>query len=150
MSKEYLFEAELLIPAPVEKVFEFFSDAQNLERITPEILNFKIVTPLPIRMQKGTLIDYKIKIRGVPAKWKTLIDAWEPPFLFIDSQINGPYKMWQHTHSFKTVEGGTLMKDSVRYSLPFGIFGQLVHPFLVRPDVEKIFRHRNGVISKYF
>lgn len=149
---EHLLRTELLIPRPRSEVFDFFSRASNLEQITPPILNFNVLTPEPIEMRAGTLIDYKLKIRGVPARWRTEIAVWEPPFRFVDLQLRGPYKLWHHTHTFTEEQGGeaTRMVDEVRYALPFGPLGDLVHRLLVRRDVEEIFRYRNETISRMF
>ncbi len=147
MKKEYIFESELFVPAPITQVFDYFSRAENLEKITPSFLGFKITTPLPIAMKPGTIIDYKLRIHGVPIKWRTRIEQWEPGVRFVDTQVKGPYKFWHHTHEFSAVEGGTLMKDRVRYVPPFGILGRMIHPFLIRPDVEKIFAHRKSVLK---
>lgn len=151
MTKEYVFKADLVINAPLEKVFEFFANAENLEKITPEFMQFKIITPTPIQMRKGTLIDYKLKVRGVPMKWRTLIDEWELNKKFVDTQLKGPYKLWHHTHEFMALTPtSTKMTDTVRYIVPFGFLGRLVHPILVRPDVEKIFAYRNSTIPLFF
>lgn len=147
----YIFKAEQTINASLKETFDFFSKAENLEKLTPPILRFEILTQLPIQIVQGTIIDYKIKLRGVPIKWKTVIEVWEPQVKFVDNQLKGPFKLWHHTHEFKSLgENKTLMKDTVRYLLPFGILGQLVHPLLVKPDVEKIFAYRNTVIEETF
>jgi uncharacterized protein (TIGR01777 family) len=115
-------EAKQFLPYSQEHVFQFFSEAKNLEVITPEILNFKIENVSTAEIQKGTLIDYKLKIHGVPAKWKTLISDWQPPFQFVDQQLKGPYSVWHHTHEFHPFLNGTLMTDRVKFKLPFGFF----------------------------
>lgn len=130
------------LPHPIERVFDFFSRAENLEAITPPWLGFRIVTPLPIRMEKGTLIDYSLRIRGVPVRWRTRIEEWDPPHGFVDAQIRGPYRLWEHTHRFVAVEGGTEMTDTVRYMLPFGPVGVLVHHLVVARDLRAIFDYR--------
>lgn len=144
---EELFVAEQFIPAPPEKVFSFFSEAKNLEDITPDSLRFHIQGMSTPEIEQGTQIDYKLKIRGVPAKWKTEIDEWKPPFKFVDNQLQGPYRLWHHTHEFKALGGGTLMTDRVRYQLPMGLPGWLVAGNFVRKDVEKIFAHRRKIIA---
>ncbi len=147
----FIYTAEQVVPASLNETFDFFSKAENLQKITPPLLNFHITTPLPIAMQKGTIIDYKLKIHGFPIKWKTLIELWEPGVRFIDFQVKGPYKLWRHLHEFKDLKNGTtLMNDRVEYALPFGPLGLLVHPILVRPDIEKIFAYRKQVIDKTF
>ena len=138
---------ELVIPRARPEVFDFFSRAANLERITPPFLRFHVETPEPIVMAKGTLIDYKLKIHGLPARWRTEIIAWEPPYRFVDMQLKGPYKLWHHTHTFSEVEGGTRMVDEVRYEVPLGPLGDVVHSLFVRKDVTEIFRFRNTEIA---
>lgn len=145
---EYVFKTSLVINAPIDRVFAFFSDAQNLERITPSELGFHIVTPTPFEIRQGTLIDYKLSLHGIPMKWRTEITRWEPPHLFEDTQLSGPYKQWIHQHRFTEVEPGkTLMEDEVRYRLPFEPFGDLAN-FLIGRQVAKIFKHRNGVVAE--
>jgi ligand-binding SRPBCC domain-containing protein len=141
---------EIWLPHSREKVFEFFSQARNLEQITPPLLHFHVLTPEPIEMREGTLIDYKLKIRGFPVRWRTKITRWNPPHEFADVQLKGPYKLWDHTHRFLEENGGTRMIDEVVYELPFGPLGELVHRVLVRRDVEEIFRYRNQVIGALF
>ena len=138
------------INKPLEVVFEFFSKPENLEMITPKSLSFNILTPTPIKMEKGSLIDYTIRLFGVPIHWRTLISDYEPPFRFVDQQIKGPYTFWHHTHTFKLVEGGVEIIDEVKYSLPLGWLGTLAHAIWVRKDLEKIFEHRKNVIQNYF
>ncbi|MGF1449701.1 MAG: SRPBCC family protein [Opitutales bacterium] len=144
---EHVLQRECFLPYPREQVFPFFADAGNLERITPPSLNFHILTPQPFEMKTGALIDYKLRINGIPARWRTRISEWNPPFSFTDEQLKGPYKQWIHTHTFEERDGGTLMTDHVRYKLPFYPFGQIALPF-VRRQVEGIFTHRNQVIPE--
>ena len=143
----YWLRAEMLVEQPLETVFEFFADAKQLERITPPILNFKILTPMPVEMQAGLLLDYQISIHKVPIKWRTEIAAWEPPYRFVDRQLKGPYHLWHHEHTFEATENGTLVKDKVIYK-PIG--GALVHKLFVRRDLEKIFRYRQEKIAEIF
>ncbi len=145
--KEFTFSASLWLPAPLEQVFEFFSDAKNLQRITPPWVGFEVLTPAPITLQVGTIIDYRIKIHGFPVRWRTEIRNWAPPHRFSDVQLRGPYRLWDHTHTFEAVDGGTLCKDEVRYR-PLG--GALVNALFVRRDVEKIFAYRTEALSKIF
>ena len=142
----HILQRELWVPCPRDRVFEFFADAHNLERITPPWLNFHVVTPGKILMKDGALIDYKLRIRGLPARWRTRIEAWNPPFAFVDTQLKGPYSLWHHTHTFEERDGGTLMRDKVEYQLPFGPLGDVVNALLVRRDVETIFKYRNRLI----
>ncbi len=141
-------EAQQFLPYSKEHVFKFFSEAQNLEDLTPEILKFKIENVSTAEIQKGTLIDYKLKIHGVPAKWKTLISDWQPPHQFVDQQLKGPYSIWHHTHQFEDCLGGTLMVDRIKYKLPFGFLGRLTAGAFVQSDVENIFNYRRSVIAQ--
>ena len=141
------FESEQWFACPREELFEFFSSAANLDAITPPWLQFQTLTPAPITMRKGTLIDYKLRIHGVPIRWRTEIKAWEPPVRFVDEQIRGPYRLWIHEHTFEEQDGGTLMRDHIRYAVPFDF---LVHELLVRRDVERIFAHRTRILRERF
>ena len=137
--------SEQWLPMPRTAVFEFFADAFQLESITPKWLRFHVTTPPPIEMQRGTLIDYRLRLRGVPIRWRTEITAWEPPFRFEDSQLRGPYRLWEHEHVFEDRDGGTLMRDRVRYDL---VGGRLVHNLLVKPDLRRIFEFRQQQIPR--
>jgi ligand-binding SRPBCC domain-containing protein len=145
--KIHEFKSDLWLPLPPEKLFQFFADASQLQAITPPWLNFKIVTQLPIAMREGALIDYKLRVRGVPLRWRTRINLWQPPHLFVDEQLRGPYRLWIHEHTFEPRDGGTVCRDSVRYAVPFDFF---VHKLLVRPDVEKIFAFRTRELQRRF
>ena len=136
------------IDAPLERVFDFFSKPENLAEITPSKLGFNILTPSPILMKKGTLIDYTIRLVGFPVRWRTLITFYDPPKKFIDEQIKGPYSFWRHTHTFKAINGGVEMKDIVRYVIPFGVLGRLLHFLWIKNDLKKIFNYRKQVIDK--
>jgi hypothetical protein len=144
----YVLERSLFIPKPRPEVFAFFADAFNLERITPPFLRFHILTPGPIAMRAGALIEYQLRLYGVKFRWKTRIAAFDPPFFFVDEQLKGPYRRWVHRHSFEEVPGGTLMRDRVEYELGFGPLGAVAHAFFVRRSVEKIFDHRNATIGE--
>jgi ligand-binding SRPBCC domain-containing protein len=146
--REYRLVSDFVIPRPKAEVFAFFSDAGNLERITPPWLNFRILTPLPIRMHEGALIEYGIKLKGVPMGWRTLISKWDPPHAFVDEQIKGPYALWHHTHEFVEVAGGCRMIDTVRYALPMGPLGSIAHGLFVRRDLERIFGYRREHIGR--
>lgn len=145
---EHVLRRVQTIARPREEVFEFFSNAGNLETITPPALGFKILTPLPIGIGAGTLIDYTLSLRGLPIKWRTEISTWEPPYEFVDRQLYGPYRQWIHRHTFTaTGANETLMEDEVRYRLPFEPFGDVVH-FIVRRELEMIFDHRQKVVEE--
>jgi ligand-binding SRPBCC domain-containing protein len=147
---EYKFEAEIELPRPREEVFEFFSKAENLETITPPNLGFHILTPRPIEMRVGTLIDYRISLHGIPMNWRTEITKWDPPYEFEDTQLSGPYKQWIHTHTFTdTGHGTTLMKDVVRYRLPLEPLGDIAQWFISR-EVQGIFDFRTKTITGIF
>jgi ligand-binding SRPBCC domain-containing protein len=133
---------ELWIPQPVGEVFDFFSRAGNLERITPPWLRFRMLTAGPIEMRAGTLLDYRLRIHGLPVRWRTRIESWNPPHSFVDVQERGPYRLWRHTHRFREERGGTAMTDDVEYELPLGILGAIAHRLMVARDVESIFDFR--------
>ena len=141
------FATELWLPPPPETLFPFFADAANLDALTPPWLNFHMVTPPPIAMREGVLIDYRLRVRGVPLHWRTRINVWQPPHRFVDEQIHGPYRHWIHEHTFETRAGGTLARDVVHYAVPLDF---LVHRWLVRPDLEKIFAFRTQELRKRF
>ena len=144
---ERSFAAEQWLPRPRAEVFPFFADAANLERLTPPWLSFRILTPRPVAMAAGALIDYRLRIRGVPVRWRTRIAVWEPPDRFVDEQLRGPYRLWVHEHTFAERDGGTLCRDEVRYAVPGGA---LVDRLLVRPDVERIFAWRRQALADLF
>lgn len=143
-------EREQVVPRPVGEVFEFFSKAENLERITPPWLGFEIRTPLPIAMKEGTLIDYRIALLGIPMRWKTRIDVWEPGVRFVDRQLSGPYALWRHLHEFEEVPGGTRMRDVVVYDLPLGPLGTFAHVAFVKRQLTTIFDYRYEAIERLF
>lgn len=143
----YQLETSLWLPRSREEVFAFFADAFNLQDITPSFLDFRIETPPPIHMEAGTLIDYRLRIRRIPVRWHTRIARWEPPSLFVDEQLRGPYRLWIHEHRFEVEGAGTRVRDRVRYAVPGG---GLVHRLLVRREVEAIFAHRTAALSRRF
>jgi ligand-binding SRPBCC domain-containing protein len=139
---------EQILPGDPDAVFGFFADAFNLEAITPPWLRFRVVTPGPIRMARGTLIEYRLRLHGVPVRWLTRIEAWEPGVRFADVQVRGPYRSWHHTHSFEPHADGTLVRDKVRYELPLGALGRIADAAFVRRDLTRIFDFRHEEVAR--
>ena len=136
------------VPQPVDRVFAFFSDPGNLDLITPPWLRFRIVEPVPARLETGTRLHYRLDWRWLPIQWTTEITVWEPPRRFVDIQLRGPYRSWQHVHRFEAVGQGTRIIDELHYSLPLAWIGRLVHWLAVRRDLEAIFAYRRAVIAR--
>jgi ligand-binding SRPBCC domain-containing protein len=139
-----------VIPAPIDRVFDFFSEAANLNQITPPWLHFKILTKDSIRMEKGTHIDYFLRLHAIPLIWKTQIIEWDPPYHFVDLQLKGPYKYWRHSHRFETKRNGTVMQDSVDYIVPGGFLSPLFHSLFVKKDLDRIFDYREKKLTEIF
>ena len=151
MRKNYVFESQLWLPVIFKELFEFFSKAENLQRITPSWLNFEILTPLPIKITQGSLIDYRLKLFGIPIRWRTEISVWQPPHCFVDRQIKGPYQTWIHTHRFESLEsGGTMMTDRVEYMPEGWGLAPLLNGLFVKRNVKKIFDYRKEEILRIF
>lgn len=150
MNSNYVLKRSQWVAHPVEGVFAFFSDAANLELLTPPWLRFKILTPKPIEMRVNALIDYRLNLHGLPISWQTKIVTWKPPYRFEDIQAKGPYRLWHHRHTFEAVDGGTLLSDCVEYALPFGSLGRLVHLLSVRSSVKSIFDFRHAKVQEIF
>ncbi len=149
--KVHILKHTQVVPAPLDEVFAFFARPENLAEITPPDLGFQILTPSPITMKDGAVIDYVVKVAGLPMRWRTLITSYEPPHRFVDEQLSGPYSFWHHTHTFaSTPEGGTELGDVVRYAMPLGPLGDLVHALAVKRQVAGIFTHRESVIARRF
>jgi ligand-binding SRPBCC domain-containing protein len=133
---------EQMIPVLLPEVFSFFSEARNLDPITPPWLHFQVLDQTDRELKAGTLIHYELAWHGLPVRWTTLIEEWCPPTKFVDVQLKGPYRLWRHTHSFEVCDGGTLVRDTVQYAFPLGMLGDLFAGWMVRRDVERIFDYR--------
>jgi ligand-binding SRPBCC domain-containing protein len=146
--REFLLRREQRLDADLEAVFDFFSDARNLETLTPPWLRFEILTPAPVEMRVGARIDYRLRLHGIPVRWQSEITVWEPGCRFVDEQRRGPYRRWIHTHEFEAVPGGgTVVRDVVRYAVPGGA---LVNRLFVAPDVARVFDFRERVLRDTF
>lgn len=142
---------KLTVAAPLDEVFPFFEQPENLAAITPPSLGFEILTPTPVAMKEGAVVDYVVRVSGLPTRWRTLITTYEPPFRFVDEQILGPYSFWHHTHTFRPASGGgTELGDVVRYVLPLGPLGDLAHALVVRRQLRGIFEFRRRVLIERF
>ena len=146
--KYYELKVKQFIKLPIEEVFNYFSNPANLQKITPTYLNFRIKNQLPLRMNKGQLFEYQLRVRGIPINWKSLISSYNPPYSFVDEQIKGPYSSWHHTHTFKEENGGTSIFDEVKYSLPLGFIGGIINSIWVKRDLDSIFKYRRKMIEK--
>ncbi|MGQ0540636.1 MAG: SRPBCC family protein [Blastocatellia bacterium] len=145
---EHILTRGLTLDLPREQVFDFFADAGNLERITPPELNFHIITPQPIDIKQGALIDYKLKLRGFPVTWRTEISVWNPPHSFVDRQLRGPYSQWIHRHTFTEIDANkTHIEDEVKYRLPLEPFGDIAY-FLIRRELDYIFDYRQKAVAE--
>jgi ligand-binding SRPBCC domain-containing protein len=143
----HVLERSQRVEVPVEQAFDFYVDALNLEPMTPPWLHFEVTTPGELRLQQGTLLDYKLRLHGVPVRWQTGIETWEPPLRFVDTQRKGPYSLWEHTHLFeKDGETATIIHDRVRYAIPLGPLGELAHLLFVRRDLRRIFDYRREAV----
>ena len=143
----FVLKCSVVLPQPRARVFEFFADAFQLEQITPPWLNFRVLTKAPIGIQAGCLIDYRLKLHGIPIRWRTEISSWDPPTAFVDRQLKGPYLLWEHLHTFEETDGGTLCRDEVRYRVPGG---WLIERLFVRPDLRRIFEYRHQKMLELF
>jgi ligand-binding SRPBCC domain-containing protein len=148
--KTYTLAFTQQVARPLPEVFAFFSRAENLEVLTPSWLNFKILEVSPQPVRQGTLINYSLRVRGLPLKWTSEIVEWEPPHRFVDLQLRGPYKLWRHEHRFEAHDGGTLISDTISLALPLGILGRLAYKLKVHSDVDEIFAYRTTKIQTLF
>ncbi len=137
-----------LVARPLPEVFAFFSDAANLQALTPPFLRFRILTPMPIELGAGSQLDYRISLFGVPLRWRTRITDWQPQVRFVDEQESGPYAIWRHTHEFEPRGNATLMRDVVVYSEPLGPVGTVAHVLFVQRTLDAIFDYRRDAIAR--
>jgi len=145
-----VFRAEQFVARPLDEVFEFFSQAENLQQLTPEWLHFRILSVEPSPVRTGTMIRYSLRWRIFPIHWTSEIVVWDPPHGFVDEQRKGPYRLWHHEHRFAPEGNGTRITDEVRYALPFGVLGRVAHKLKVKKDVEDIFIYRKAAVEKIF
>jgi uncharacterized protein len=145
-----LFQQEQRVPRPIDEVFAFFSDAQNLALVSPPSVKLTFLSKLPIEMRDGAVIDYRLWLGPLPLRWQSLISEWKPPFRFADEQTKGPYSSWLHVHSFESAGDETIIRDEIRYQAPGGFLEPLVHALFVGPQLEAIFRYRRKAIEAHF
>jgi len=148
--KYYTLTTSQSFPLKLDEVFSFFSRPENLGRITPPNLNFKIIKETPISMKEGEIIDYKISISLIPLRWKTLISEYNPPYKFVDEQIQGPYSLWIHSHDFEYKDGLTIVTDTVKYKPPFYFIGDIINKIYIKNMLNQIFEYRFYKIAEIF
>lgn len=149
MPSVHILERTQRVGLPIDQAFAFYGDARNLEPLTPPWLHFQVLTPAPITMESGTLLDYRLRLHRVPIRWQTRIETWEPPRRFVDVQVRGPYSLWEHTHTFEEDgPGATIIRDRIRYSIPFGPLGQIAERLFVRRDLKRIFDYRGEAVTR--
>jgi hypothetical protein len=149
----YRLKRDQVVSKPLEKIFPFFTKAENLALITPPSLAFRVITPSPVTMELGRIVDYTIKLLGREVRWRSMITTYDPPACFVDEQIKGPYSFWHHTHTFEYRNTSTIIHDLVRYALPLRLPkapADLLHAMYVRPNIEHIFDYRRDVIANMF
>ncbi len=145
----YVLERRRRLELPLQRAFEFYAEARNLAVITPPWMGFEVITPGPIEMRPGALIDYRMKPHGVPVRWRTRIDVWEPPVRFVDVQVRGPYALWEHRHTFEPDgEQAVVIGDRVRYSIPLGSLGQAAHAMFVKRNLKRVFDYRERAVAE--
>ena len=144
----HVLELDQVLPGERDEVFAFYADAFNLEAITPPWLGFRVVTPGPIEMKPGAMIEYRLNLHGIPVRWLTEIEIWEPGRRFVDTQVRGPYRLWRHTHFFEDDPEGTRVRDSVSYEIPLGRLGALADRLFVRRDLARIFDYRRRAVAE--
>ncbi|MFG0257869.1 MAG: SRPBCC family protein [Phycisphaerales bacterium JB043] len=144
----FLLRAAQDVQGSLEDVFAFFEDPRNLERITPPLLRFRIIDPGSVHIHEGALINYRLRVRGIPIRWRTRITNWNPPHSFTDIQERGPYRLWEHTHTFEQLPRNTVRcSDAIRYKV---LTGPIANTLIVRNDLKKIFTHRQRIIAQHF
>ena len=150
--KTYYYKAEQFLSTDIQTAWDFFSSAKNLAVITPPELDFRILTNLEDKeIYEGMIIDYTVKpLFGIPLHWKTEIQKINKPAMFVDNQVKGPYKLWEHIHTFMEKDNGVLMHDIVKYQIPFGFLGTLAHFLIIRKKIEHIFSFRKEILEKFF
>ena len=147
MGSDLQLNYSVTLPRPREEVFDFFANAENLELLTPPWLHFSILSPLPVEMKLGAVLEYRMRLRGIPLTWVSQITQWEPPFRFEDIQVRGPYRKWVHRHFFEETANGTLAVDDVRYRVPGGA---IVNKLFVAGELKRIFDYRRAKLLELF
>ena len=148
MSEPRRIERSQLVTSALEESFAFFADAYNLEALTPPWLRFRILTARPIPMEKGATIEYVLTTHRLPVRWRTEISEWEPGRRFIDRQVEGPFRLWEHTHAFEQQPDGTMIRDTVLYRMPYGPLGEIAHRIVIARDLERIFDYRRDAVER--
>ena len=144
-------ERTQVVPIPIAEAFEFFANPRNLERLTPDLVHFQFLKAPPEKVSAGTILEYRLRIYGVPVKWRTRIESVEPPNRFVDVQDKGPYAMWRHTHSFRKVDAShTEIRDHVEFAMPLGPLGEIAYRLLVAGSLREIFDYREVALRRLF
>ena len=146
----HIFKASITVKEDIETVFKFFNRPENLVKLMPPFMKFKLLTPGELTMKEGAIFDYHVAVFGIPNRWTTYINDYKPPYYFTDIQLKGPHSYWHHVHTFKQTDRGTLVIDHIHYMLPFGILGRMVNSIVMRPIVNALFKHRTQIVSKKF
>lgn len=148
--RTHVLQAEQRIARPLAEVFAFYARVENLERITPPWLRFGLVSDPSAELHEGSLIEYRLRLHGLPLRWTSAIDLWQPGRAFVDRQVRGPYRLWHHRHEFAAIGRETVVRDYVKYALPLGALGELAHALVVRRDLERIFAFRRQAVAELF
>ena len=146
--RTHILERSQRVTIPADQAFAFYGDTMNLEPMTPPWLHFQVTNSGPVTMEAGTLLHYRLRLHGFPIRWTTRIESWEPPHRFVDTQLRGPYALWEHAHDFESDGEGTVIRDRVRYAIPYGPIGSLAHALFVRRDLERIFDYRAAAFRR--